>query len=51
MAENAVRFGTNAISAKLRHRTFIGLGQPNEANWEAAAEINASPFQNGKAQG
>jgi len=27
MAENAVRFGANAIGAKLRHRTFIGLGQ------------------------
>jgi len=45
MAENAVRFGANAIGAKLRHRTFIGLGQLNEAIWEAAAEINAKPFQ------
>jgi hypothetical protein len=45
MAENSVRFGANAIGAILRHRTFIGLGQLNEAIWEAAAEINAKPFQ------
>ena len=45
MAENAVRFGANAIGAKLRHRTFIGLGQLNEAIWEEAARINARPFQ------
>ena len=45
LAENAVRFGANAIGAALRNRTFIGLGQLNEAIWEVAEEINAKPFQ------
>jgi len=45
MAENAVRHGANAINAALRHRMFFSLDELNTAIFEAAAVINARPFQ------
>jgi transposase len=45
MAENAVRFGANAIIAALRDRRLIGLGEVNEAVSEQVAAINARAFQ------
>lgn len=45
MAENAVRHGANAISAILRNRTFIGLGELNEAIAIETEKINTRKFQ------
>jgi len=45
MAENAVRFGANAVAAALRDRRFIGLAELNEAVAEQVAAVNAKPFQ------
>ncbi|MCL1801784.1 MAG: IS21 family transposase [Promicromonosporaceae bacterium] len=45
MAENAVRHGANKVSATLRDRVFVGIGELRDAIAVQVAAINAGPFQ------
>lgn len=45
VVEGSVRFAANAVSATLRDRFFIGLGELNQAIADEVELINARPFQ------